>query len=138
MGVGGISEERIRHLELLQGAINRFGTNSFLLKGWALTVAGAVDAYSARNLNAGVSVVGVLSPLAFWFLDAYFLLQERLFRRLYDDVRKVDSTVEPFSMSVTVYATRGDWWRTATSVTLLGFYGSLLLAGLVLTLLSLV
>ena len=31
-------ESKIRHLEMIQGVINRLSTNSFLLKGWSLSL----------------------------------------------------------------------------------------------------
>ena len=31
-------EHVIKHLELIQGVVNRLGGNSFLLKGWSMTV----------------------------------------------------------------------------------------------------
>ena len=31
----------IKHLEMLQGVINRLGHNSFLIKGWSLTIIAA-------------------------------------------------------------------------------------------------
>lgn len=35
-------EARIKHLELIQAVIGRLGINGFLMKGWALTVAGVI------------------------------------------------------------------------------------------------
>ena len=39
----GKLENKLKHLELVQGVVNRMSNNSFLLKGWAVTlVAGIV------------------------------------------------------------------------------------------------
>ena len=35
-------ETKIRHLEMIQGVITRMSSNSFLLKGWAITVMAGV------------------------------------------------------------------------------------------------
>jgi hypothetical protein len=69
----------------------------------------------------------------FWGLDAYFLRQERLFRKLYDAVRVPESPVEPFSMNTRPYLDAVESWiDTALSLTLLPFYGVMVLVGLIL------
>ncbi|EKE92763.1 hypothetical protein [Helicobacter pylori] len=55
----------IEELKILQGVINRMAQNSLECKKWTLALA-----------------VGVLS-LKIWFLDAYYLTQERSFRKQY-------------------------------------------------------
>jgi hypothetical protein len=115
--------------------IARLATDSFLMKGWALTVAGAFFGFAAAGLNWRVAATGLLPVAAFWGLDAYFLRQERLFRRLYDGVRRSDPGVEPFSMEVRGYrATVSSWSRILFSRTLLPFYGMIFLVGLILIL----
>ena len=50
---------------------------------------------------------GVLPALIFWGLDAYYLQQERLYRALYDHVRKID--LEPddrFSLDASQFEKR--------------------------------
>lgn len=59
-------DAKLKHLELIQGVINRLAGNSFYMKGWA------------------VVLLSALLVLVFWGLDAYFLWQERLYRVLYD------------------------------------------------------
>lgn len=43
-----LDADRIKHLEFIQAVITRMGTNSFLVKGWALTLAAAFLALSMR------------------------------------------------------------------------------------------
>lgn len=75
-----------KHLGLVQGVIERMARNSFMLKGWSLSVISALTVYLKIN-GAGLGILLLLLPLlAFWLLDAYFLQQERLFRRVYDRV----------------------------------------------------
>lgn len=123
-------QDQIKHLEFLQAVVSRLGTNSFLVKGWALTLAGALLAFGAGNASWPVACTALISLLAFWFLDGYFLYQERLFRMLYDDVRRPGNTVEPFTMDPGPYANRVGWRAAAFSPTLSLFYGGLLLAHL--------
>ena len=129
------SDVLIKHLEFIQAVIARLANNSFLLKGWVLTVAGVFFGFAAGDLNRRIAAAGLLPVAAFWALDAYFLRQERLFRRLYDAVRRSDPEVELFSMDIRRYrAAVGSWWVTLLSMTLLPFYGVVLLVGLALIL----
>ena len=45
--MGEASEARVQHLELIQGVIGRMGQNSFLLKGWSVTLVTALIALAA-------------------------------------------------------------------------------------------
>jgi len=90
--------------------------NSFLLKGWTATLAAALTALAAKETEARFSILALLPALAFWGLDAYYLRQERLFRRLYDQVRQAsaeDLAEDPYSLSTAPF-TRvcPGWFRT--------------------------
>jgi len=64
---------------------------------------------------------------AFWVLDAYFLRQERLFRRLYDHVRVLNEDEIDFSMNTNcVQSGCESWVRTMFAHTLKIFYGIVL------------
>jgi hypothetical protein len=115
-----------KHLELLQGVINRMAGNSFLLKGWSVTLVAALLALAAGKANPLLVSVALLPVLAFWGLDGYFLAQERLFRKLYERVIAGDSTLDTFSMR-TDPLTMAFWWATTWSVTLRYFHGAVLL-----------
>lgn len=99
------SAARIKHLELVQGIISRMANNSFLIKGWSVTVAAALFALAAKDSDARFALLAILPIFAFWYLDAYYLRQERLFRQLYEKVRSKESssTVEPFSLLTNIY-----------------------------------
>jgi hypothetical protein len=127
-------DARIKHLEFIQLSIARLANNSFLTKGWAVTVGGALYGFAVSHLNPWIALVGLMPTLAFWWLDAYFLRAERLFRCLYDDVRDPGKAIEPFSMDVGPY--RADKYsayrKVIFSSTLRVFYGTLLLVGIVI------
>lgn len=129
-----LGPERIKHLEFIQAVIARLAGNSFLAKGWAMTVATAIYGFAASRLSPAIAAIGMVPVAAFWLLDAYFLRHERLYRFLYDDVRQPDADVEPLSMDTQPY--NGEkWasWRNVTfSITLAVFYGMLLGVGLAL------
>lgn len=127
-------EDRRKHLDFIQAVIARQASNSFLVKGWGLTVATAAFALAVKEDAPQVAVVGVLAVLAFWYLDAFFLRQERLFRCLYDAV--VDTTRNPpidaFSMDTRPFAKQkaNTWPSVLRRSTVSLFFGVLVLAGL--------
>jgi hypothetical protein len=134
--------DRIKHLEFIQGVVSRLGNNSFLMKGWALTVAGAFFGFAVNNQNRWLAVASALPTVTFWGLDTYFLRCERLFRMLYKRVSERDDEVAPFFMEATspTYVkdlsekTRHEvsWWRTLRRPTLLLFYGAILASAAVI------
>jgi hypothetical protein len=99
------NEEKMKHLEFVQAVITRMAQNSFMYKGWAITLLVGIFAVS-KDLPASVFLLATLpSLLAFWMLDGFYLWQERLFRKLYVGV--VNDTVPLFSMDTRPYASGG-------------------------------
>ncbi|PUD84493.1 hypothetical protein [Helicobacter pylori] len=74
----------IEELKILQGVINRMAQNSLECKKWTLVLAVGVLSLKIEAISNsyGLCVLGVLL-LCFWFLDAYYLTQERSFREQY-------------------------------------------------------
>lgn len=96
-------DQTLEHLKLIQGAIDRMARASFLLKGWTVTVVVAILGFAANTSNLGLSLIALFPAFAFWGLDAYYLRQERLFRRLYDEVlSKTGLSIPRFSMDTTI------------------------------------
>ena len=98
--------DKLKHLEFIQNVITRMNTNSFQIKGWAITIVSASLALYAATKNECFILVGVFPSLIFWFLDAYYLTQERKFRGLYNDVAGVSAKpvdLKPFAMRPDLY-----------------------------------
>jgi hypothetical protein len=93
-------EHRLKHMEFIQAVVARLAGNSFLVKGWAITVAGVFIGFSLNSDDAHLALAALIPTIAFWGLDAYYLTSERLFRVLYDQVRKGDQHVESRSIWV--------------------------------------
>lgn len=128
-----MNEHSVKHLELIQSVVTRMAQNSFALKGWAVTLVVAILALGAKE-SAKFLLVALLPAVIFWGLDGYYLRQERLFRRLYDAVRKASgSEGDLFSMDTSAYEqdVRG-WLRTCWSTTIAWYYGPMVMAILVL------
>lgn len=120
-------DRKIKHLEFIQGVINRLASDSFRMKGWCVVLIAALFILLARQGQVGFVAVALIPVIAFWGLDGYFLWQERLYRALYDHVRALGEDKIDFSMNVSPFRkSRGCTWPSATfSRTLLFFYGAL-------------
>ena len=137
-----VHDDRIKHLEFIQAAINRQATNSFTIKGWSITVSSALYVYTASHLSWWLAVISVLPAIGFAFLDVYYLRLERLFRHLYDDVARGRNDVPFFSLDIRPYrdgdrypyCRRREVWKSP-SVYLL--YGTTFLVGLALLVVAL-
>ena len=120
-------EKKYKHLEFLQGAINRMAGNLFLLKGWSITLIAALFALSAKDSNKAYMLLAYYPLIVFWILDGYFLSMERRFRALYDHVRGLSEDEINFSMDTRQYEAeyRNTWIGSLLSRTLLIYYGAL-------------
>jgi hypothetical protein len=117
------NEEKIAHLGFIQGVINRMGNNSFLIKGWVVTLVAASFALSADKANSNFVYLAFFPLPFFWWMDAFFLHQEKLYRKLFE---KVASGIEPstqFLMNAYKYKNEVDCLcKVFFSKTLRNFY----------------
>ena len=128
-------EKKLKHLEFVQNAINRMANNSFIIKGWCITLVVALIALLEKeNINKNYIPFSFIPLLFFWFLDAFFLKTERQYRRLYADVSKKGKKEIDFSMDITPY--KECYGEALFSRTLLPFY--LPLIGIVLVIIFIV
>jgi hypothetical protein len=65
--------QKIEHLKMIQGIINRLSQNSFLLKGWGVILISALFAFISRGGNPGGFLLALIPVLIFWGLDGFFL-----------------------------------------------------------------
>jgi hypothetical protein len=117
-------QNKIKHLEFVQAVINRMANNSFLLKGWAITIITALFALFVNETSYKHLLIIYLPVIIFWFLDGYFLSRERLFRAHYNHVRKLSENEIDFSMEVEKYQNNKNYSivKSIFSKTLLSFY----------------
>ncbi len=124
---------KIAHLQMIQGVVDRMAGNLFYLKGWSITLLAALFAISESDAvlsDKWANALLFVLLLLFWVLDGYFLSMERCFRDLYDKVRKMNEEEIDFSMNIGEFIklrNRSPLY-TMFRPTLLGFYGVLLIA----------
>ncbi|RLW70267.1 MAG: hypothetical protein B6D68_01090 [spirochete symbiont of Stewartia floridana] len=117
-------ESKLKHLELIQGVINRMAGNSFLLKGWSVTLVSALLVLAAKDSNQFFIYLACFPCVAFWGLDGYFLWQERMYRKLYKNVTEIAPDSVDFDMNAKKYENEvNSWFSVCFSVTLRMFHG---------------
>jgi len=138
-----MEKEAILHkeIDLIQGVIARMANNSFLLKGWLISIIVAVLALTKETLitkDVTYFALILLLPLSvFWYLDAFFLHKERCYRKLYDWVvsHRKKSNEHEYSLDYTRFKNEVDSvTRIMFSKTLAPFYGVVALILIVITL----
>ncbi len=119
-------EEKIAHLGFIQGIITRMGNNSFLIKGWAVTLIAAIFALAAKDANAKFVYLALFPVIVFWGLDAFFLRQEKLYRELYKKVANDTIPSKNFTLDASDFEKDvPNLLCIATSKTLLPYYGAI-------------
>ena len=81
-----MSPDEIKHLDYIQAVITRMNANSFQIKGWSVTILAALMAVYASTKNELFILISFIPTAIFWFLDTYYLMQEKKFRGLYKDI----------------------------------------------------
>jgi len=99
-------DKTIAHLGFIQEIITRMGTNSFLLKGWSVTLVAAMFALAVRDTDKNFMLIAYFPVFVFWILDAFFLHQEKLFRQLYEEVARGKILSDAFTLNTSAVSDR--------------------------------
>ena len=118
-------QAKIAHLGFIQAIITRMGLNSFLLKGWSVTLIAAIFALAAKEADRRFVLLAFFPIAVFWLLDAFFLHQEKRFRRLYELVARGEVGSDQFALNANGLRGVPGIVSVFFSKTLLLFYGSL-------------
>jgi hypothetical protein len=125
---------KIKHLEFLQNVITRMNSNSFLIKGWTITIISALLALSSKDANNNYFYISFIVIPTFWILDGFYLSQERQYRALYNLVCEKSNVEIDFNMDASGFNKGEKTWLCSTlSKTLFFFYG--ISSGIILTIL---
>ena len=119
-------DRQLTHLQMIQAVITRMAGNSFLIKGWSVTLVAALFALAAADTNEFFVYLAYFPAFMFWALDAYFLRQGRLFRKVYDHVRELEPDRVDFSMNTQPFEGKVvSTWDVGWSPTLKLFHGTI-------------
>ena len=120
-----LKEFMLKEIDVIQGIIKRMAFNSFVIKGWAITLVVVTLLLKGANYQVYIAFIPLL---VFWFLDSYFLQQERLYRELYKWVIHNRLNTEEYLFDMDTYRFKDEVqsrFRIMFSITLGWFYGSI-------------
>lgn len=132
-------EKKIKHLEMILDVVNRMASNSFALKGWAVTLVAGIFALQGNETSDFRYAIAFVPIIIFWGLDAYYLSRERAYRSLYKYVSALDETNIDFDMDISISTCQSDknkFWNCVKSPTELFFYLPLLILVVVIILIT--
>lgn len=82
-------EIMFKEIDLIQSCITRMAQNSFMVKGWLITLITAVLTLKPEKVDVDIiCLICAISTFCFWALDAFFLKTERLYRMKYEWIIK--------------------------------------------------
>ena len=116
-----------KHLEILQGVIQRMAENSRSCKVWCVTLVSAILVLVARTGKAEHALIALAPTALFYLLDAYYLALEQRFRRSYEDfVTKLQegqaTASDLFSLALAGSTWEGVLWALFRSFSVPPFY----------------
>jgi len=124
-------EAKLQHLQFIQAVIARMATNSFLFKGWSITIASGLAAFAAVESRTALLVLVLVSTVLFWGLDGYYLWLERCFIELYKKVAAQPEGEIDFAMTPDKTNAALEWFKTCRRPHLWLFYGVIIVIDVV-------
>ena len=122
---GSLKEYMLKEIDIIQDIIRRMAFNSFMIKGWAITLVVVALLLKGTEYQVWIAFIPLL---VFWFLDAYFLWQERMYRKLYEWVINNRLKTDEYLFDMNAYRFKDEVqsrFRIMFSITLGWFYGSI-------------
>lgn len=130
-----LKDYMFKEIDIIQDIIKRMASNSFLIKGWAITLIVVTLLLKGNNYQ---SLIAFIPLIAFWILDTFFVKKEREYRMLYKWVIKNRLKTDDFLMDMDTKRLKKDkdyedeykvahMLVVAFSITLIAFYGAVLL-----------
>ena len=117
-----MEESKIKYLEMIQQVISRMSNNSFLLKGWTITIIAGIFSLNHDNMLSMFYLLIYFIILIFWLLDTYYLQLERKYRHLYNKVLEENNVSFKFDLDSPCLGNKTFFLQVFVSKTELGFY----------------
>lgn len=114
----------IEEVKILQDIIKRLANNSLQIKTWTITLVVATMLLKGNEYHI---LIAFIPLFAFWYLDSYYLKQERLFRAKYDwfvKYREANSD-KIFDIGSYKYKQVDSAPKIMFSISILPFYGAI-------------
>lgn len=132
-------DDKIVHLQLIQGVIDRMATSAAIYKGFVATIVTGIAAISFTDVRSRVLLVAFLPVICFLAMDTYYLQLEKKYRILYEKVRTEtiipDFALNPYCTDDELKKNHATVWDCLRSPSIRMFYGPIIvLADVVLVL----
>ncbi|MBF1700098.1 MAG: hypothetical protein HXO93_04715 [Streptococcus sanguinis] len=127
-----MKESKLKHIDIVQSTISRMAQNSFTIKGWTITILVGLFVFLQKDNFRNNMIIYLVPIIFFWILDSYYLWQERLFRKLYNDVIVNVTEESDLSMNIIQYKNTVKFFSSLFSVSEIMVYLPLLLITLLL------
>ena len=127
-----MKESKLKHIDIIQSTISRMAQNSFAIKGWTITVLVGLFVFLQKDNFRNNMIIYLIPIIFFWVLDSYYLWQERLFRKLYNDIIVNVTEESDLSMNIIQYKAKVKFYSSLFSVSEIMIYLPLLLITLLL------
>lgn len=118
----------LKEIEIIENIISRMANNSFIIKGWTITL---VVISMLLSQDPKLRLFSIVPCIFFWGLDAYFLWLEKLYRALYDwvIVNRLSTNTYLFDLNArTRFSNQvGSIFKVMVSPSLLLFYLGLMI-----------
>ena len=127
-----MKESKLKHIDIIQSTISRMAQNSFTIKGWTITILVGLFVFLQKDNFRNNMIIYLVPIIFFWILDSYYLWQERLFRKLYNNVIVNVTEESDLSMNIIQYKNTVKFFSSLFSVSEIMVYLPLLLITLLL------
>ena len=75
-------EEIHKEIDLIQACITRMAQNSFVIKGWFVSIYAVILALLPERVNMFLLCISLVAVnVIFWYLDGFFLRTEKIYRK---------------------------------------------------------
>jgi len=132
-----LKEFMLKEIDIVQDIIRRMASNSFMIKGWTVILVAVTLLLRGSEYHVFIAYIPII---VFWYLDAYFLRLERLYRRLYNWIinNRLESGEYLFDMNYHRFEDQEQTTlRIMFSKTIVLFYGSIFFLTLIYTMIIL-
>ena len=119
-----------KEIDLIQSCINRMAQNSFMIKGWFVSIYAVVLALMPKKVDMQLLCITlIVVNLLFWYLDAFYLRMRKIYRKMYEWVlsaRAHNNRELMYQLNPKLYQNKIDntesIWKVMWSQTLRLFY----------------
>lgn len=142
-------EEKRQHIDIIESTITRMSENSKQMKEWCVVlVSGLVGVYFTIKIS-WLIVIALIATILLGSLDTFYLMLERRYRQLYNDVIGVGNKYKTlhkhhliireiplYGMSTKRYEKYATYCSALTSKSIWPFYGVFSLALIILSIVA--